>query len=48
MREGDCPSLRVVLQQIKVTLRKIRILNGNKGSESKVKCGTKAKVRGNH
>jgi hypothetical protein len=36
MSSGDCPSLNEVLQQLKVTLRKIRTLNG-KSSKSEGK-----------
>jgi len=46
MSSGDCPSLNEVLQQLKVTLHKIRTLNGK--SSRTVRGGGKAKVRGNH
>jgi hypothetical protein len=46
MSSGDCPSLNEVLQQLKVTLRKIRTLNGK--SSKAIRGGGKAKVRGNH
>jgi hypothetical protein len=47
MSSYDRQSLSAVLQQIKVTLHKVRTLNG-KGSKVKVKSGGKAKVRGTH
>lgn len=46
MSSGDCPSLNVVLQQLKTTLRKIRTLNGK--SSKAIRGGGKTKVRGNH